>query len=41
MKFHCKNCNFHWEGWIDTFSKVLDHEKTHLKNNTVHSEENN
>jgi len=32
MKYNCKNCDFHWEGWMDTFEKVLFHEKTHLKN---------
>jgi len=31
MKYNCKNCNYHWEGNSDTFQKVLDHEKTHLK----------
>ncbi len=31
MKYSCKDCTFHWEGWMDTFEKVLDHEKTHLK----------
>lgn len=32
MKYNCKNCNYHWEGNLDTFQKVLNHEKTHLKN---------
>ncbi|WP_297464443.1 hypothetical protein [Nitrosarchaeum sp.] len=32
MKYNCKDCKFHWEGWIDTFEHVLTHEKTHLKN---------
>ena len=31
MKYHCKDCNFHWEGWMDTFENVLIHEKTHIK----------
>ena len=33
MKYNCKVCNFVWEGWMDTFQKVLIHEKTHLKIN--------
>ncbi|MEC4848157.1 MAG: hypothetical protein RI100_03130 [Nitrosarchaeum sp.] len=32
MKYNCKGCKFHWEGWMDTFEQVLTHEKTHLKN---------
>ena len=31
MKYNCKDCTFHWEGWMDTFENVLVHEKTHLK----------
>ncbi len=31
MKYDCKDCAFHWEGWMDSFEKVLVHEKTHLK----------
>ncbi|MBM2818809.1 MAG: hypothetical protein HW410_491 [Nitrosarchaeum sp.] len=31
MKYDCKDCTFHWEGWMDSFEKVLVHEKTHLK----------
>lgn len=31
MKYNCKNCKFHWEGNIDTFEKVIAHEKTHKK----------
>ena len=33
MRYHCKNCNYNWEGNSDTFGKVLVHEKTHLKKN--------
>ena len=32
MKYHCRDCKFNWEGNSDTFQKVLDHEKTHIKN---------
>jgi hypothetical protein len=32
MKYNCKKCNFHWEGYSDTFGKVLTHEKTHVRN---------
>ena len=31
MKYNCKDCKFHWEGNIDTFEKVIIHEKTHQK----------
>ena len=31
MKYRCKHCNFHWEGNMDTFEKVLNHEKTHVE----------
>jgi len=31
MKYQCKVCSFKWEGEIDTFEKVIVHEKTHLK----------
>ena len=31
MKYHCRYCNFKWEGFSDTFFKVLEHEKTHKK----------
>ena len=30
MKYACRNCNFKWDGYSDTFQKVLDHEKTHI-----------
>lgn len=35
MKYKCKKCNYRWEGNSDTFQKVLDHEKTHLKISSV------
>lgn len=32
MKYRCKNCDFVWEGTVDTFDKVRIHDKTHEKN---------
>jgi hypothetical protein len=32
MTYSCKHCNFKWDAWEGNFHKVLDHEKTHLKN---------
>lgn len=37
LKYNCKDCNFHWEGWMDTFDKVLAHEKIHVKNKRAYS----
>jgi len=31
MKYQCKECNFQWEGTVNTFEKVREHEKTHLE----------
>jgi hypothetical protein len=31
MKWDCPECNFHWEGTVNPFDKVRDHEKTHEK----------
>ena len=31
MKYNCRECTFHWDGYSDTFDKVLIHEKTHIK----------
>ena len=31
MKYNCRQCSFHWDGYSDTFDKVLIHEKTHIK----------
>jgi hypothetical protein len=31
MKYNCRQCTFHWDGFSDTFDKVLIHEKTHIK----------
>ena len=31
MKYQCKQCKFSWEGFSDTFDKVLIHEKTHKR----------
>jgi len=31
MKYHCKQCDFNWEGTSNTFDKVREHEKSHLK----------
>lgn len=33
MKYQCKECDFQWEGTVDTFDKVREHEKTHLEKN--------
>ncbi|MFB5636029.1 hypothetical protein [Candidatus Nitrosopumilus sediminis] len=32
MKYNCKDCSFQWEGTVDTFEKVREHEKTHSNN---------
>jgi transposase-like protein len=34
MKYRCRDCKFTWEGFPDTFEKVLAHEKTHKKGKT-------
>ena len=39
MRYNCRDCNFKWDGNSDTFSKVLIHEKTHLKINKIVSTE--
>ena len=31
MKYNCRECSFRWDGYSDTFDKVLIHEKTHKK----------
>jgi len=31
MKYFCRECNYKWEGYTDTFFKVLEHEKIHQK----------
>ena len=31
MKWKCPECNFQWEGTVNTFDKVRVHEKTHKK----------
>jgi len=36
MAYRCKNCNFRWDSWEGNFQKVLDHEKTHLKEKAKH-----
>ena len=36
MAYRCKNCNFRWDESEGNFQKVLDHEKTHLKEKTIH-----
>jgi len=35
MKYECKQCDFCWEGILNTFDKVREHEKTHLENNKI------
>lgn len=32
LKWNCPNCDFHWDGHMETFERVLAHEKTHSKN---------
>ena len=39
MKYSCRECEFMWEGNPDTFSKVLEHEKTHKKSQKQNGEE--
>jgi len=42
MKYQCSECDFHWEGTVDTFDKVREHEKHHLtKNKGKTSEDKN
>ena len=31
MKYQCSQCSFQWEGTVNTFDAVREHEKTHLK----------
>lgn len=35
MKYNCKECDFKWEGTVDTFEKVRQHEKGHLEKNEL------
>jgi len=35
MKYNCKECNFQWEGTVNTFDKVREHEKEHLEKNEL------
>jgi len=35
MKYNCKECDFQWEGTVDTFEKVREHEKKHLEKNEL------
>lgn len=35
MKYSCKECDFKWEGTVDTFEKVREHEKEHLEKNEL------
>ena len=35
MKYNCKECDFKWEGTVDTFEKVHQHEKEHLEKNDL------
>ncbi len=37
MTYSCKHCNFKWDAWEGNIQKVLDHEKTHLKNSKIPS----
>ena len=32
MKYRCEYCDFQWEGTVDTFDKVREHEKIHSVN---------
>lgn len=31
MNYNCPKCKFRWQGNMDSFEKVLDHEKSHKK----------
>lgn len=31
MNYKCRKCKFQWHGDMDSFDKVLIHEKTHKK----------
>lgn len=35
MKYNCKECDFKWEGTVNTFEKVREHEKKHLEENKL------
>lgn len=35
MKYNCRVCAFKWKGNSDTFTKVLAHEKTHMKTKRI------
>ena len=35
MTYSCKRCKFKWDAWEGNIQKVLDHEKTHLKNTKI------
>ena len=35
MKYQCSKCDFCWEGTLNIFDKVHEHEKTHLENNKI------
>lgn len=39
MKYNCRKCKYKWEGNIDTFYTILDHEKTHLNIDKIISTE--
>ena len=39
MAYSCKHYNFRWDAWEGNFQKVLNHEKTHLKNLKITSME--
>jgi hypothetical protein len=36
MKYNCKECDFQWEGTVNTFEKVREHEKDHLEKKLKH-----
>ena len=29
MKYHCNQCSFKWNGYLDSFEEVIQHEKIH------------
>jgi hypothetical protein len=31
MKWNCPKCDFHWEGDMQTYNELSNHEKSHIK----------
>ena len=36
MNWNCPKCKYRWNGFMDTFTAVLKHEKTHQKRMSSH-----